>query len=596
MSKKTPTQLSTKEIYTKLFKYLKPLLPVFSIAIIASIGYSALDAYVMKLLGPLVDKGLVARESAFINSLPILLASLFLFRGFFSFGSTYAMAWVSRKLVLTIRQDLFAHYLKLPTSFFDKNNTGELLAKIIYNADQLYKACTDIIIDVLREGLLVIFLLAVMLYTSWKLTLVFFIGGPIMGVLFVIVNKIFRRLSYKAQDAIGSVMHNTREALEGQQVIRIFGGHTFVTKKINKILKDYNSKEMRQALIKSISIPTIQFIGGLALALTLYVALSGIVDPNLSAGSFASLFGSMIAILKPIKQVTSMNIYFQRAIAAADGIFSILNLPTENDNGVLELANIKGNIDFNNISFKYETRDGLILDKIDLKIAAKQTVAFVGHSGAGKSTLIKLLPRFYDDYLGEILLDGVDIKNYTLASLRQQIAIVSQHVILFNETIADNICYGATKPIDQEQLIKAVKAAGAYDFISRLPNGFDTLIGENGILLSGGQRQRIAIARAIFKDAPILILDEATSALDTETEREIQLALDYLMSNRTTLVIAHRLSTIIKADQIVVMDKGRIVETGTHAKLLSNGSVYANLYNMQFEQKSVEHIVLQDNN
>ena len=586
-----PKKMSNKELYCQLLSYLRPLLPIFIIALVSSIGYAAIDAYVIKLLQPLVDKGIVGRESSFISFLPIILPLLFLFRGLCSFGSNYCMAWVSRKLVLNIRKDLFAHYLRLPVSYFDKNNSGELLSKIIYNADQLYKACTDMIIDVIREGFVIIFLFIIMLQTSWKLTLVFFIGGPIMGVLFFIINKMFRKSTHKTFDAIGSVMHNTKEALDGQLVIRIFGGHEFITTKINQTLLNYNYREMKQALIKSISIPVIQLIGGAALSLTLYISLSGLIDANLSAGAFSTLFAGMIAILKPIKQVTNVNIYLQRALAAAENIFSTMAEPAEVDQGDKVVAEVSGAIEFDNVSFKYDTRDDVTLDNVCFSAKAKQTIALVGHSGAGKSTLVKLLPRFYDEYSGKILLDGIDIRDYKLSNLRSHITMVAQNVILFNESISDNITYGSPKPIDQEKLIAAAKAAEAYDFIMALDQGFDTVVGENGVQLSGGQRQRIAIARALFKNAPILILDEATSALDTESERKIQIALQNLMQNRTTLVIAHRISTIINADKIIVMDKGNIVDIGTHKELLEHDDLYARLYNMQFQDVSKEALV-----
>ena len=583
------TKLSNKELYFKLFNYVKPMWAIFLFSIVASICHAGLDAYIIKLMQPLVDRGIVSRDYDFIKYLPILIPGLFLIRGIFSFISDYGMAWVSRRLILNIRSDLFKKYLNLPASFFDNNNSGELLSKIIYNVDQLYKACTDIVVDVVREGFLIIFLFFVMLYTSWKLTLVFFICGPIMGALFVIINKLYRKISHKTQDAIGVVMHNIRESIEGQQVVRIYGGYRFVTNKVDSVLKYYNKREMRQALVKAISVPIVQIIGGTALALTLYVSLAGLVDPGLSAGAFSTIFFGMATILKPIKQVTSLNVYLQRALAAAESIFTIMTMPNETDNGTYTVPKANGCVEFKNISFQYANRPEVILSEVNLKIKAKQTVALVGHSGAGKSTLIKLLPRFYDDYTGDILLDDVNIRDYKLDNLREQIAVVSQSVVLFNDTIVHNIAYGKHDDVNYQHVIAAAKAAGAYDFIMELPMGFETEIGENGALLSGGQRQRLAIARAIYKDAAILILDEATSALDSETEREIQQALDNLMINRTTLVIAHRLSTIINSDQIIVMDKGRIIEAGTHDELLAKGGSYARLYRLQYDgEYSVE--------
>lgn len=595
-------KLTNIRLFSKLFCYLKPLLPVFIFAIVASIGHSGIDAYIIKLMQPLVDRGLVARDVGFIKILPLLLPVLFLFRGLFGFASDYGMAWVSRKLILNIRSDLFKKYLNLPTDFFDNANTGELLSKIIYNADQLHKACTDIVADVVKEGFSILFLFLLMLYTSWKLTLVFFIAGPMMAVLFVVVNKMFRKLSHKAQDAIGMVMHSIREALEGQQVIRIYGGQRFIAEKIDGVLNNYNKKELRQILIKSISIPTIQLIGGITLSLTLYVSLTGMVDPDLSAGAFATVFFAMAAILKPIKQVTNLNLYLQRALAAAESIFIIMELPDEQDTGSFTVERAKGAISFKDVGFKYNNRSDTVLSNINLKIMPKQTIAIVGHSGAGKSTLVKLLPRFYDYYTGQISLDTKDIKEYKLSNLREQISIVSQNIILFNDTISNNIAYGFGIDDDNnydshdnhdspqsrlDKITKAAVAAGAYEFIMNLPLGFDTVIGENGILLSGGQRQRLAIARAIYKDAPILILDEATSALDTKLEREIQSSVESLMADRTTLVVAHRLSTIVNADLIIVMDKGQIIEQGTHKELLERSGYYYNLYNMQFNKQEM---------
>lgn len=582
---------SDKQLLFKLMAYLKPLLPILFLSIIASLGYAAVDGLTIYLLKPVINDGLVNRDQGFISFLPILIPVLFLIRGIFNFASNYSMAWVSRKIVLNVRRDLFAHYLRLPTKFYDQNKTGDLLSKIIYNADQLYKACTDLIIDVVKEFFTIVFMLGLLLYTSWKLTLVFLLIGPIIGILFGVVSKIFRKLSHKSQDAIGSVMHNIREALEGQQVVRIFGGSEYMAIKIDKALKNYNRREMRQALVKNISIPVIQIVGSIGFGFTLYLALSGIVDPSLTAGDYAVLFASMIHILKPIKQVTSVNMYLQRALAAAESIFSILEQPAETDKGTIEIASdkLQGNIKFDNINFSYnncEDNNKLVLNNINLDIKAKQTIALVGASGSGKSSLLKLLPRFYDDYLGNIYIDNINIKDYKLKNLRQHISLVSQHITLFNETIANNITHGIEFDINniehKNKLITATEAAGAYGFIQDLKDGFDTMVGENGILLSGGQRQRIAIARAIFKDAPILILDEATSALDTETEREIQLALENLMSTRTTLVIAHRLSTIINADKIVVMEHGKILESGRHDELISHNGVYNKLYNMQF--------------
>jgi subfamily B ATP-binding cassette protein MsbA len=571
-----------RAIFRRLLGYLKPHTGMFVVAVLASILYAGVDAYIVRLLKPLVDEGLVSRDPQFIAQIPFLIPCIFFVRGVASFFSSYGMAWVGRKILLRLRSELFSQYMRLPVSFFDAHNSGELLSKMVFNIEQVYKACTDIVVEVVREGFLVIFLLVVMWLSNWQLTLVFLGGGPLIAGLLSGVSRKFRQLSFKTQDAMGSIMHATQEALDGHQVLRLFGGHVFMSQRLNEALKQYNHREMREAFLKAISVPVVQFLGGLLLALTLFLGLGHGLELNLSPGTFSALFASMIALLKPVKQLTSMNNAVQKAIAGATSVFEILDLPTEPDLGTYTADRVQGHICYRGVSFTYPRHSAEVLQNITLDIPARKTIAFVGHSGAGKTSLVHLLPRFYDGFVGHISIDGVDIRDYTLDNLRKHIALVSQHVVLFNETIRENIVYGTDRAYTDEEVWAVLKLAQALGFVEALPLGLDTKVGEKGVLLSGGQRQRLAIARAFFKNAPILILDEATSSLDAESEHKIQMALESLMQNRTTLVIAHRLSTVKNADAIVVMDRGSIIEAGTSESLLAQEGAFAELYATQW--------------
>lgn len=569
--------------YKRLFSYIYRYWFVFVIAITGSIGYSAVDAWLVKFLQPMIDEGLVARDEWFIQLIPIVLPAIFLLRGVMSFASDYSMAWLARHIVTQVRREIFDHLQHLPATFYDSHASGTLLAKIIYNTDQVARAVTDVIIESVRNAFLIIFLVGVMLWTNWQLTLAFLLVGPFIIFIFVIASRRFRRLSRESQNAIADMTHVAEENIENYKVVRIFGGENYEVKQFDKTIERTRRYEMKNYLTRGVTVPAIQVLGGFAFGMVIYIAMNYLPASELTAGAFATLAAAMISLLKPIKELTSVSNKIQRGLAGAESVFELLDEPREVNTGTLEVGRVKGAIDFDHVSFSYgaESASPVVLENFDLSIKPGQRIALLGRSGAGKSTVTNLLTGFYSNYQGTITIDGHSIRDFSLDSLRRQFAVVTQHITLFNDTIANNITYGTDHDHDENRLYEAAKAAHALEFIERLPDGFNSLVGENGVLLSGGQRQRLAIARAIYKDAPILILDEATSALDTESERHIQVALDELMQNRTSLIIAHRLSTIEQADLIVVLENGKIVEQGTHKQLMALKKNYAQLRNMQ---------------
>jgi len=574
--------------YFRLLSYLKKYWVIFLIATLANILYSALDAYVINLLRPLVDEGFVNKNPSIIQSIPYVLPLIFLFRGIFSFSSNFGIMYIARKIVMKLRLQIFSHYLQLPITFFDNNSSGNLLSRIIFNVDQVSKASTEVITDFTRNVCLILALMYVMFSVNVKLTLTFLIALPVISFLFVFVSKRFRKISHRIQSTMGTLSQVAEEGISANREIRIFGGFSFEVNRFGKALKSFNRQEMKNIFVKSISDPVIQLFAGSALAFTIFAALSLTGAEAISAGGFTVLFSSMVALLKPLRELNSLNSTLQKGLAGAESVFEILDMPIEKNEGNKKLLNPQGKIEYKNVIFRYN-EDKEILQDVSFTVTPGQTIAFVGKSGAGKSSIINLLPRFYNVNSGKILLDNIDIQEYELSSLREHIAIVSQNVTLFNSSVLDNITYGVVD-YDLQKVKDAIKFANLEEFISTLPNGLDTIIGEDGILLSGGQRQRLAIARAIFKNAKILILDEATSALDSETEVSIQNALDNLMQNRTTFVIAHRLSTIVKADKIIVLDNGKIIESGTHNELLEREGIYQSLYKMQYKQNIQEEV------
>ncbi|WP_114890201.1 lipid A ABC transporter ATP-binding protein/permease MsbA [Haemophilus influenzae] len=569
------------------FKRLWPMIKPFKAGLIASgiaLVFNALaDSGLIYLLKPLLDDGFGKANHSFLKIMAFVVVGMIILRGVTNFISNYCLAWVSGKVVMTMRRRLFKHLMFMPVSFFDRNSTGKLLSRITYDSEMIASSSSGSLITIVREGAYIISLLAVMFYTSWELTLVLFVIGPIIAVLITIVSKIFRKLSKNLQDSMGELTATTEQMLKGHKVVISFGGQFVEEERFNKVSNNMRRKGMKMVTADSISDPVVQIIASFALVAVLFLATTPLIaEDNLSAGSFTVVFSSMLAMMRPLKSLTNVNSQFQRGMAACQTLFAILDLEPEKDNGTYKAEPAKGELEFKNVSFAYQGKEELALNNISFSVPAGKTVALVGRSGSGKSTIANLVTRFYDIEQGEILLDSVNIQDYRLSNLRENCAVVSQQVHLFNDTIANNIAYAAQDKYSREEIIAAAKAAYALEFIEKLPQGFDTVIGENGASLSGGQRQRLAIARALLRNSPVLILDEATSALDTESERAIQSALDELKKDRTVIVIAHRLSTIENADEILVIDHGEIRERGNHKALLEQNGAYKQLYSMQF--------------
>ena len=574
---------STLQTFKRLWPMIKPFKAGLLVSAIALVLNALADSGLIYLLKPLLDDGFGKTDHSFLKMMAVVVVGMIFLRGVSNFISNYCLAWVSGKVVMTMRRRLFKHLMFMPVSFFDRNSTGKLLSRITYDSEMIASSSSGSLITIVREGAYIISLLAVMFYTSWELTLVLFVIGPIIAVLITIVSKIFRKLSKNLQDSMGELTATTEQMLKGHKVVLSFGGQLVEEDRFNKVSNNMRRKGMKMVTADSISDPVVQIIASLALAVVLFLATTPLIaEDNLSAGSFTVVFSSMLAMMRPLKSLTNVNSQFQRGMAACQTLFAILDLEPEKDNGTYQAEPAKGELEFKNVSFAYQGKEELALNNISFSVPAGKTVALVGRSGSGKSTIANLVTRFYDIEQGEILLDGVNIQDYRLSNLRENCAVVSQQVHLFNDTIANNIAYAAQDKYSREEIITAAKAAYALEFIEKLPQGFDTVIGENGASLSGGQRQRLAIARALLRNSPVLILDEATSALDTESERAIQSALDELKKDRTVIVIAHRLSTIENADEILVIDHGEIRERGTHKALLEQNGAYKQLHSMQF--------------
>lgn len=570
-----------KALYRRLLKYGLPFWPVFVLAVGADLIYSGVDAVFAYLIKPLVDKGFVQSDMTFIRWVPAIAIGLYFLRSVASLVGSYCMGKVSRKVIMAFRCQIFDQFMRLPCSFYDKSSSGQLLSMIIYNAAQVAAACTDALTTLVQSSCLALGLIAVMLTISWKMTLFFFITAPLLALVVRASSQRLRRLNRQAQDTVGELTHIAEEAIEGYKVVRTFGGEAYEQQKFEQAARRNLSRELKIIVTKELSVSAGQMLGVIALSGMIYLGATSALGESLSAGGFTSVMVAMMALLKPMKDLASVNAVIQRGLAGVESIFELLDTATEKNTGTVKIDRVKGAISYKAVSFAYGTQP--VLREIDFSVEPGEIVAFVGRSGSGKSTLVSLLPRFYDAQSGQITLDGISVLDFELSALRTQFALVSQQVTLFNDTLANNIAYGRLEgKVTRQEIEQAAEAAHAMEFIRDLPQGLDTYVGENGVLLSGGQRQRIAIARAILKDAPVLILDEATSALDTESERLIQAALESVMRHRTTLVIAHRLSTIEQANKIVVMEGGQIIEMGTHQALLARDGQYAKLHRMQF--------------
>ncbi|MFT5837706.1 MAG: subfamily B ATP-binding cassette protein MsbA [Flavobacteriales bacterium] len=574
-------------IFRRFRVYLKDFKFAFFIAVIGMIGYSAIDVAVVAQLKPIVDDSLGKGDYEYLRLASYYIVPIFILRGIFNFLGTYTVAWIGNHVVMQLRQQLFSRYIHLPVEFHDNNGTGQLISKVIYDTEQVSNAAGKALLTLVRDGAFVIGLLFAMFYYSWQLSLIFVLIGPLVAVIVSVVSKRFRLVSRRIQDAMGGLTSAVEQVIKGHKVVLMFGGQTLENKRFGDRNNDNRQQNMKLIVARILSVSSIQVIASLALAVVLYIASYPDLVESLTPGVFVSVVVFMTMLLKPLKQLTTVNSEFQKGMAACMSIFEVLDQQTEEDNGTHNIGRVAGKIEFKNVTFSYPSKASPALKDISFSLQPGQTVALVGRSGSGKSTISSLLTRFYDNQMGEILLDDMLLKDIPLKDLRRQFALVSQHVVLFNDSIANNIAYGSEGQMSREQITAAAKTAHVLEFLEQLPEGLDTIVGENGFMLSGGQRQRLAIARALLLDAPILILDEATSALDTESERLIQDALHQLQQNRTTIVVAHRLSTIENADAILVIEAGEIIEQGNHQGLLAQSGTYSQLYNMQFSEESV---------
>ncbi|EGL53427.1 MAG: lipid A export permease/ATP-binding protein MsbA [Pseudomonadota bacterium] len=579
----TPVSLTAVQLYKRLLSYVKPYWLAFVISIIAMIAFAGTETGMAALMKPLLDGSFVEKDPTTIKYVPLMLIGLFLIRGVANFLTTYGLGWIARNVIKTLREEMFEKLITLPASFYDRNNSGQLMSKLLYDVEQVAGAATDAILTVIRDTLTIIGLIAWMIYLNGFLSLIILVTVPFVAILVYFVSIRFRRISKEIQGSMGNVSHVCGEIIEAHREVKTFGSQAYETERFDRINRKNRGQQMKKIATDASSEPVIQLITVLGLAVVIYLATLPEVLNSITVGSFISFITAMFMLLTPLKRLTKVNSKLQAGIAAAESIFTLLDEEPEHDTGTLTMDRAKGEIEYRHVSFSYDEGKGSVLNDICFMAKPGQTIAFVGHSGSGKTTLVSLLARFYNIEKGQILIDGVDISQLTLKDLRKQLSLVNQQVVLFNDTIANNISYGQAGEVSEEAIIKAAKSAHAWEFIQKLPQGLQTEVGENGVLLSGGQRQRLAIARALLRNSPILILDEATSALDTEAERHIQAAFEELMRERTTLVIAHRLSTIEKADKIIVMHDGEILETGTHQELLANGKHYAELYRLQFQ-------------
>jgi subfamily B ATP-binding cassette protein MsbA len=576
----TPTDY--KQAFRRLMVYTKQYKAALAVAIVGMLGYAFIDIMFISKIEVFIDEGLNKGNVEIFRLAPFFIIGIFALRGVFNFLTTYFLNWVGTNIVLTLRKELFERFIKLPVSFHDQTSAGTLISKITYDTEQIQLASSKALIVLVREGAFVIGMVGYMFYLSWQLSAIFLIITPFIALVVSFVTKRFRKISHSIQSSMGDVTESTEQTIRGHKVILGFGGQAIENARFALVNNNNRQQKMKMEATRSISVSVIQIIASFALATVIFLAsVPGVLD-SLSSGAFMSIVTGMMMLLRPLKQLTTVNSEFQRGMAACISVFDIIDQKVEQDDGTYKPENVKGEIVLKDVCFTYPTKEEAIFNNLNLTIPAGQTVAFVGRSGSGKSTIANLLPRYYNIQSGSINIDGVDIQEFDLKALRRQFAVVTQQVVLFNDTIANNITYGFEGEVTEQKLLEVATQSHVMEFVGTMADGLNTMVGENGAMLSGGQRQRIAIARALLRNAPILILDEATSALDTESEKSIQSALDALQKNRTSIVIAHRLSTIENADKIVVVEQGKIVEQGTHQQLLDNKGIYESLYQMQF--------------
>ncbi|TKF06770.1 lipid A ABC transporter ATP-binding protein/permease MsbA [Vibrio kanaloae] len=578
----TQTDETTWVTFKRLWTYIRLYKAGLGVAVIALIINAVSDTYMISLLKPLLDEGFGSAESDFLRTLPFIVFAMMFIRGVSGFVSTYCLSWVSGNVVMEIRRKIFSHFMHMPVSFFDKEQTGALLSRITYDSEQVSAATSKALVSIVREGASIIGLLTLMFWNSWQLSLVLFAVAPLVAWAIGIVSKRFRKISKNMQTSMGHVASSAEQMLKGHKVVLTYGGQDLEKHRFDKVSNQMRQQSMKLITAQAAANPIIQMIASVAIVVVLVLASVDSIKAELTPGTFTVVFSAMFGLMRPLKALTNVTSEFQRGMAASTTLFGLMDLDTEQNKGTLKPETVTGEVAVKDVTFTYDGAEKPALDKVSFNIPKGKTVALVGRSGSGKSTIANLFTRFYDVDSGSIELDGHDIRDYELRNLREHFALVSQNVHLFNDTVANNIAYAAEEQYSREQIEHAAKLAHASEFIEGMENGIDTVVGENGASLSGGQRQRIAIARALLRDAPVLILDEATSALDTESERAIQSALEELQKDKTVLVIAHRLSTIEQADEILVVDDGQIVERGAHAELIEHDGAYAQLHRIQF--------------
>ena len=572
------------ETYKRLWGYVKPYKLIGFIALMAMIGTALIEMTMVALIEPLMDEALVAKNIEATKWLPIAFIAVFLLRGISGFATEASLGWIGRGVISSLRREVFEKFLKLPVKFFEKNSNGRILSKMTYNVEMISESVTNVVTILIRDILTVIAAIGLMIYQSPRLFVSVVVIFPIITILINFLGKVFRRYSERIQDSVGEVTQVTQEVLSGQRIVKIFDGYDFEMNRINEVDEKNRLQNIKLIRSRSLGVAITQVVFGTGVAAVIYFAGNESINGNLSPGSFMSFFGAMMLMLQPIRRITNVNAVLQRGIAASESLFSVLDEPAEKDQGVLEKLSSNGTLEFKKVTFSYDDKANKdVISGVSFIAKKGQSVAIVGHSGSGKSTLINLLPRFYDYQHGEILIDGVSIKDFKIKNLREKISIVNQDIILFNDTILNNLTYGELKHKSEIEIQTAIELAKIDQFTSEFPKGLDTIVGDRGAMLSGGQKQRIAIGRAILKNSPFLLLDEATSSLDTKSESQIQEALKELMKNRTTLVVAHRLSTIENADLILVLHNGEIIERGTHNELIERGEHYADLHRLQFK-------------